>query len=345
MADNATPEEVQALADKLQAVEAALNGVILGKETLVREFLTGVLARGHILLEGLPGLGKTQMVRAFARLCDLESRRIQFTPDLMPLDITGSHILREEDGRREFEFHPGPIFGNLILADEINRASPKTQSALLEAMQERRVSILGTTHELPAPFAVLATQNPIELEGTYPLPEAQLDRFLFKLNVTDVPAEVLTRVVTERGDGELPPLEAVVNRDEVLAAMGLVARVLLSAQVANYIARLVRATHREEAADGPAQYVKFGASPRGLSIAMAARARAFLDGRNTVGFEDVKAVARPTLRHRVILDYAARLEGVTQDGVVDGILQAVPELAREAPPTVADRMAESASDA
>ncbi len=345
MADNATPEEVQALADKLQAVEAALNGVILGKETLVREFLTGVLARGHILLEGLPGLGKTQMVRAFARLCDLESRRIQFTPDLMPLDITGSHILREEDGRREFEFHPGPIFANIILADEINRASPKTQSALPEAMQERAVTVLGQTREPPDPFPVLATHNPIELEGTYPLPEAQVDRFLFKLDVRDVPAEVLTRVITDRGDGQLPPLEPLINRDELLAAMGVTARVLLSEQVAGYIARIVRATHPEEGGEA-ARLVKFGASPRaGLSIAMAARARAFLDGRNTVGFEDVKAVARPTLRHRVILDYAARLEGVTQDGVVDGILQAVPELAREAPPTVADRMAESASDA
>jgi MoxR-like ATPase len=324
---------------RLAEVEAALNRVLLGKEDLVRDFLTGVLARGHLLLEGLPGLGKTQLVRAFGELCNLTTRRVQFTPDLMPLDITGSYILHERGGEREFEFHPGPLFGNLVLADEINRASPKTQSALLEAMQEHRATVLGHTHDLPEPFVVLATQNPIELEGTYPLPEAQLDRFLFKLEVTDVPAEVLTRVVTERGRGELPPLEPLLDRAELLAAMQAVDELALAEQVASYIARLVRATHGD-GVEAEAAGVKYGASPRAaLALGLAARARAFLAGRETVGFEDVRAVAPPTLRHRLLLDYNARLEGRRPDDVIQALLEAVPEVGRQTPPTVADRLA------
>jgi MoxR-like ATPase len=335
---HATEEEVQALSSRLHQVETGLNGVILGKPELVRLFITGILARGHILLEGLPGLGKTQMVRAFSALCDLAAARIQFTPDLMPLDITGSYLLRERDGERDFEFRPGPVFANLVLADEINRASPKTQSALLEAMQERRVTVLGQTHALPEPFVVMATQNPIDLEGTYPLPEAQLDRFLFKLTVLDVEADVLTEVITARGSGELPELEPVLTHADLLEAMRLVGRVLLAKQVAGYIARLVRATHGGEEG-GHARMVRYGASPRaGLSMAMAARARAFLEGRATVGFEDVKAVAAPVLRHRIILDYAARLEGVTTDDVIEGILSSTSELGRTEPESVVARL-------
>jgi len=331
-------QDIKPLLEKIRKAEDGINSVILGKETLVREFITGLLARGHILLEGLPGLGKTQMVRTLAMLCDLVTNRIQFTPDLMPLDITGSYILSDVEGKRDYVFHAGPLFGNLILADEINRASPKTQSAMLEAMQERRVTVLGHTHVLPEPFLVLATQNPIELEGTYPLPEAQLDRFLFKLMVGDVPAAVLARIVMERGNGDLPNLTPVINKAELLAAMGMVSRVLLSQQVASYIARLVKSTHRAE--DGvTGRLVKYGASPRAaLSISMASRARAFLDGRVTVGFEDVKAVASATLRHRIILDYSARLEGVSTDDVIQKVLTSVPEIERPVPPTVVERL-------
>ncbi len=327
-----------ALAEKILAVESGLNRIILGKAPLVRQFLVGLLARGHVLLEGLPGLGKTQLVRAFCELCGLLGKRIQFTPDLMPLDITGSYILSERDGRRDFEFHPGPLFAHLILADEINRASPKTQSALLEAMQERRLTVLGHTHTLPEPFLVMATQNPIEMEGTYPLPEAQLDRFLFKLAVGDVPAEVLAELLIERGRGELPPLSPILTREEFLQAQAAVEAVQLSKPVAAYIARLVKATHADSGL-AAARHVKHGASPRAaLAIAMAARARAFLTGRDTAGFEDVKDVARPALRHRIILDYSARLESVTADAVVEELMTEVPELDKKTPPGIVETL-------
>ncbi len=330
--------ERERLLGGLLEVETRLNTLVVGQEALVRSCLIGVLARGHILLEGLPGLGKTRLALALAGLCDLSFRRIQFTPDLMPLDILGTHILEEgTDGRgRSLRFRPGPVFSHLVLADEINRAGPKTQSALLEAMQERRVTVLGETHGLPEPFLVVATQNPIELEGTYPLPEAQLDRFLFKLRVPEVPAEVLTRLVTEFGRGDLPPLQPVLARTELLAAMEVVARIPVSRPVADYIARLVEATRPARAG---ADRVKYGASPRAaLAMAMAARARAFLDGRLTVGFEDVEAVAPPVLRHRIVLAYQARLDGLDADQVVASLVQTVPRLAKHTPETVVERL-------
>lgn len=324
----------------MKRVEDGINSVLLGQQVLVRDFLTGILAGGHVLLEGLPGLGKTQMVRTFCQLCGLEARRIQFTPDLMPLDITGSNLMRERGGERFFEFSPGPVFANLVIADEINRASPKTQAALLEAMQERQVTVLGKTHILPAPFAVLATQNPIELEGTYPLPEAQLDRFLFKLQVGDVSAEVLQKIALGSIGGKLPDLAPVLTREEFSGALAGVGAVELSAPVAGYIARLVVAT-RPGATEGAAQYIKFGASPRAvIGLAAAARARAFLEGRLTVGFEDVKAVALPVLRHRVLLDYQARLEGVDTDTVVRGLIEATRELERSEPDSLAAKIAQ-----
>jgi MoxR-like ATPase len=330
---------MQNLSEKWRELEKSINAVILGKEDLVRDVVTGLLAGGHVLLEGLPGLGKTMMVRALSSLCSLDARRIQFTPDLMPLDITGSYILTEEGGERRFSFHQGPVFGNLILADEINRASPKTQSALLEAMQERRVTVIGKTHELPRPFWVMATQNPIELEGTYPLPEAQLDRFLMKLLVQDVPAGVLETLLLERGRGDLPEMQPVLGRDEIEKAMQDVEALPLSRPIASYISRLVRATHPAEGS-AAAKQIKFGASPRAaLAMGMASRARAYLDGRETVGFEDVKAVAPQTLRHRIILDYAARLDGVTPDAVIDGLLGSVDELERKAPAIIAEKQA------
>ena len=329
-----------ASAPLLSKVEEKLNSVLLGQAPLVRHFLAGILAGGHILLEGLPGLGKTQLVRAFAGCAGLDMRRIQFTPDLLPMDITGSSLLRETAAGKVFEFHPGPIFTHLVLADEVNRASPKTQAALLEAMQERQVTVLGETRPLPHPFVVLATQNPIELEGTYPLPEAQLDRFLFKLNVSDVDGAVLRELALGHA-GDLPPPESLFEADDLILAIQQTRSMALAEAVADYMARLVLAT-RPESGSGlsEARHVKFGASPRAvLGLAAAARAWAALDGRDTVGFEDVQAIAPAVLRHRIILDYRARLEGITPDGVVAEILDQTPVLVPSAPQSLAARLA------
>lgn len=325
---SADPTAVSAAATKLQRLRAALNLVLFGQETLVDAVITGLLSRGHLLLEGLPGLGKTELVKGLARALQMEARRVQFTPDLLPGDITGNPILQEVDGRRQFVFQRGPIFANLVLADEINRASPKTQSALLEAMQERRVTVMGEGHTLPDPFFVLATQNPIELEGTYPLPEAQLDRFLFKLEVTRNSVAVLQKIVQNREIGQEPAIEAVMTRGELVELCDLARTIHLPDVVANYIARLVDATHEGPAAEG----VKFGASPRAaLALAAAARSAALLAGRLNASFEDVESLAGPVLQHRIVLDYTARLGGRTPAEVVRGILAAVPKQDKAAP--------------
>ncbi len=322
----------------LNRVEERLNDLLLGQSDLIRHFLTGVLAGGHILLEGLPGMGKTRLVQAFCRLTGLTAGRIQFTPDLMPLDITGSSVLRDGDEGRTFVFCPGPIFANLVLADEINRASPKTQAALLEAMQERQATVLGVTHRLPRPFAVLATQNPIELEGTYPLPEAQLDRFLFKLDVGQVGLDELKEIASGRVGGDLPDIRPEITPEQFENAMAAAALVAVSPAVAEYIARIVIATRPGE--DGASAHIRYGASPRAvIGMASAARARAFLSGRVTVGFEDVLAVAPAVLRHRVLLDYRSRLDGYDADRVVNQILRDTPELGRDAPKSLAMRLA------
>jgi len=311
----------------------ALNGVLFGQETLIELTVTGLLARGHLLLEGLPGLGKTELVKGLAKAIALEDRRIQFTPDLLPGDITGNPMLQETEAGRRFVFQPGPLFGHLVLADEINRASPKTQSALLEAMQERRVTVLGETHDLPPPFFVLATQNPIELEGTYPLPEAQLDRFLFKLEVPRNDPATLEKIVTNREMGVEPEVDRVLTRDEILAMMDCVRGIYLPDVVANYIARLVDATHSGET--GAARQVKYGASPRAaLALASAAKARGLIAGRINASFEDVDEVAVPVLQHRLVLDYGARIDGLTARGVVEEILASVPHQPLEVPATL-----------
>jgi len=307
---------------RLGALRKALNQVLFGQEALVDAVIIGLLSRGHLLLEGLPGLGKTELVKGLAKALQMESRRVQFTPDLLPGDITGNPILQEVEGRRQFVFQKGPLFGNLVLADEINRASPKTQSALLEAMQERRVTVMGETHSLPEPFFVLATQNPIELEGTYPLPEAQLDRFLFKLEVTRNAVEVLQKIVRHREIGVEPAIEPVMGREEFLELCALARAIYLPDVVANYIARVVDATHEGAAAEG----VKYGASPRAaLALAAAAKSAALLAGRLNASFEDVEALAPFVLQHRIVLDYTARLGGKTPAGIVKAILAAVPK--------------------
>jgi MoxR-like ATPase len=312
-----------------------LQGVLLGQEAVVERVLVGMLARGHVLLEGLPGLGKTELVKAISRAVGLQSRRIQFTPDLLPGDVTGSPVLVEDSGGRKLAFQPGPIFAQLVLGDEINRASPKTQSALLEAMQERQVTVMGETRPLPEPFFVLATQNPIELEGTYPLPEAQLDRFLFKVEVSANSVEVLERIVLEREIGVSVAVEPVMRCEQFLEAMGVARRVFLPKVVANYIARIVAAT--QSGPEGPGADLKFGASPRAvLALAAGARARALLEGRINAGFEDVQALAVPVLGHRLILDYRARVAGKTASSVVRNILSQITPDGTEVPPTLRD---------
>ncbi|MDZ4289921.1 MAG: AAA family ATPase, partial [Prosthecobacter sp.] len=321
--DFASEMEILAASKPVDALRQALGAVLFGQADLIEHVLCGVIARGHILLEGLPGLGKTELVKGLAKCLHLQTRRVQFTPDLLPGDITGNPVLQEVDGRREFVFQPGPIFTNLLLADEINRASPKTQSALLEAMQERRVTVLGTTHALPDPFFVLATQNPIEMEGTYPLPEAQVDRFLFKLEVLRNSAETLAKIVTHRELGVEPEVPVILSREEFVLIQQTARRIFLPEIVADYIARLVDATHpgQSEAAQG----VRFGASPRAaLSLASSAKARALMHGRRNASFEDVQALALPVLNHRILLDYSARIDGRTSAHVVRAILAEVP---------------------
>jgi MoxR-like ATPase len=328
------PDRVADGQAKIARVVGELRKVILGKETAIDEVVAALLARGHVLLEGLPGLGKTELVKALSRLLSLDVRRIQFTPDLLPTDVTGSHILQEREGRREFVFHPGPIFTNLLLADEINRASPKTQSSLLEAMQERSVTTFGETRPLPAPFFVLATQNPIELEGTYPLPEAQLDRFMFKVDISGVDRSVLEEILLTRVHGEAPPLQPVLTAGELLDLFALVDAVHLPRGVANYIARLVAASH-PTCADAPETirtFVKYGSSPRAaIAIGAAARSLALQRGKPNVGFDDVRRVTAPAMAHRLVLDYAARLDGWDGRRVVASLLEATPEVERGLP--------------
>jgi MoxR-like ATPase len=335
-----SPEAVAAAQAKVARVIGGLRRVILGKESTIDEVVAALLARGHVLLEGLPGLGKTELVKALSRLLSLQVRRIQFTPDLLPTDVTGSPILQERDGHREFVFHPGPIFTNLLLADEINRASPKTQAALLEAMQERRVTTFGETRPLPAPFFVLATQNPIELEGTYPLPEAQLDRFMFKVDIAGVERAVLEEILVTRVHGDPPPLEPVLTAAELQDLFTLVDALHLPRGVAGYIARLVAASHPSspDAPEPVRSFVKYGASPRAaISIAAASRGLALLQGKPNVGFDDVRRVAAPAMAHRLVLDYTARLEGWDGRRVVAALLEAIPELERGLPQTLETR--------
>ena len=331
------PALVTSSQSKIARVVQELRRVILGKEQAIDEVVVALLAQGHVLLEGLPGLGKTELVKALSRLLSLDVRRIQFTPDLLPTDVTGSHILQEDQGKKAFVFHQGPIFTNLLLADEINRASPKTQSALLEAMQERRVTTFGETRPLPSPFFVLATQNPIELEGTYPLPEAQLDRFMFKVDIAGVDQAVLEEILTTRVHGQAPLLEPVLSARDLEELFSIVDQIHLPRSVANYIARLVAATHpgAADAPDAVKAFVKYGSSPRAaIAIGAASRALALLQGKPNAGFDDVRRVAAPAIAHRLVLDYAARLEGWDGRRLVGALLDAIPEIERGLPRTL-----------
>ena len=310
-------------------IETEVGKVIVGQERILRDVMISLIAGGHVLLEGVPGLGKTMLVRTLGDALELQFSRIQFTPDLMPADITGTNILIEDqDGRRRFAFEQGPIFANLVLADEINRATPKTQSALLEAMQEQTVTVANVMHRLAAPFFVLATQNPLEMEGTYPLPEAQLDRFFFKLLVLYPDAGEMTEIL-RRTTADTRIAASKVADGPTIQAMGQLARqVPIASHVGNYVVRLVLGTHPESELAAPIvkRYVRYGASPRGAqAIVLAAKIRALIEGRLNVAFEDVRTVALPALRHRVILNFEAEAGGVTADNVVDQLLGEVSE--------------------
>ena len=323
------PEELSPAVDLAARALAELDRILLGRSDLHRMVLIGILSHGHILLEGVPGVGKTALVKALGQLLNLEFNRVQFTPDLMPGDIVGTHILQQSpEGNREMTFQAGPVFTNILLADEINRASPKTQSALLEAMQERCVTLLGNTRPLPNPFFVLASQNPIELEGTYPLPEAQLDRFLFKLIVPSADVEVLDDIISTRRRGEPPVPEWSMNAKELHQLFDVMDKIFLPKPVSRYISRLTASTHPNfpESTDDVRSYVTYAASPRAaIAMAEAARASALISGRPTVGFEDVKSVAPSVLNHRVILNYQARFDSVDTFTVVSSLLDSLDE--------------------
>jgi MoxR-like ATPase len=311
---------------QVAALEEELAGIIVGQRNIVRGVLTAVLAGGHVLLEGVPGLGKTLLVRTLAGCVDLSYSRIQFTPDLMPADIIGTDVLTEgEDGRR-FTFQPGPIFAHLILADEINRATPRTQSAMLEAMQEHMVTVGRQTHYLPEPFFVLATQNPIDLQGTYPLPEAQLDRFFFKL-IAGYPRPEELKEIARRTTGNRMAQPRVVLDGESLQRLQEVVRdVPIAEPVLDYAARLVMATHPEGAEAAPAarQYVRYGASPRAIqALILAGKINAILSGRYNVAYDDLRRVMLPALRHRLVLNIEAQLQNVDADAILQGILEEV----------------------
>ncbi len=309
------------------AIEAEVSQVIVGQRELIRQTLITMLAGGNALLEGVPGLAKTTLVRTLADVFDCSFSRIQFTPDLMPADIVGTTLISEDEaGHKVFRFEAGPIFANLVLADEINRATPKTQSALLEAMQEHTVSVAKTIHKLAHPFFVLATQNPLEMEGTYPLPEAQLDRFFFKVIVPFPSTADLVEIANRTTSARAPQTRKVANGPMIMEMQNLARSVPIASHVLTYAARLITATHPENK-ESPAvarQYIRYGASPRGMqALILAGKIMALLDGRYNVSFADLKLAALPALRHRVILNFEAQAEGVAPDDIIRQIVEAV----------------------
>jgi MoxR-like ATPase len=323
-----TEQAIESFRNSYAALRAEIGKVVVGQEDVVESTVIALFAGGHVLLEGVPGLGKTLLVRTLSEVLDLSFNRIQFTPDLMPADILGTNIVMEtQGGRREFQFQHGPIFAHLVLADEINRATPKTQSALLEAMQEHQVTAGGEIRKLVEPFFVMATQNPIDQEGTYPLPEAQLDRFFFKVLVGYPTATELTEVLTRTTTGVRAEVGKVLDRDSLIELMKVVRDVPVASHVKDYAVRLVLATHPKTETAEPIsnQYLRFGSSPRGgQTLILAGKVRALTQGRFNVSFDDIEAVAAPAMRHRLILNFEAEAEGITTDHIIAQVLRDVP---------------------
>lgn len=327
--DAAIPQaEVDSFRDDYLKISHEVGKVIVGQEEVVKATLICIFADGHALLEGVPGLGKTLLISTLSRVLDLQFSRIQFTPDLMPADIIGTNIIMEHaDGSKYFEFQRGPVFTNILLADEINRATPKTQSALLEAMQERHVTAAGTTHDLDKPFFVLATQNPLEMEGTYPLPEAQLDRFMFKIHVPFPPADDLAEILNRTTGTHVADPQKVIDAARINMMKSLVRQVPIARHVVHYAVRLANATHPE--LDGAPtivkKYAKIGSSPRGgQTLVLAAKVEALLNGRFNVAFDDIRKVAMPALRHRIILNFEGEAEGIEADDIIAACIKDVP---------------------
>ncbi|MDB5314085.1 MAG: ATPase family associated with various cellular [Gemmataceae bacterium] len=328
-----TADEVKGELDRFRAdfrrLRDEIGKVIVGQDEIVEGTLTALIAGGHVLLEGVPGLGKTLLVRTIADALHLKFSRVQFTPDLMPADLIGTNVVLESpDGGRRFEFQKGPVFANIVLADEINRATPKTQSALLEAMQEHHVTVGGQSYPRPEPFFVLATQNPLEMEGTYPLPEAQLDRFFFKLLVKFPKFDELEAILDRTTEAAKPRADPIFGGDRILALAALVRQIPVAPEVRRYAIAVVMATHPDDdlAAPMARQFVRYGSSPRGAqAVILAAKLRAILDGRYHVARDDIRAVAPMALRHRLILNFEGQAEGIPADAVVENVLKTAKE--------------------
>ena len=332
MSTASTANTEQAVGDFVETFNRIRNEVatfIVGQEKIIEDVLIAIVCGGHALLEGVPGLGKTALVNTISQALDLKFQRIQFTPDLLPADIVGTQILMDVGGRKELQFQPGPVFCNILLADEINRATPKTQSALLETMQEKSVTVAGKTHSLTLPFFTLATQNPIEQDGTFPLPEAQLDRFFFKLFVELPSHDEFSEILNRTGGNSKPDISNVASGEEIIAMGKLLRDVPIDGPIQDHLVRVVRATHPNDtnAPETVKKFVRYGSSPRGAQAILAAsRARALLDGRFHVAREDINAMALPALRHRVMLSFEGEAEGISTDSVIESVIETLSSL-------------------